>query len=148
MAPTTFWKDAPRPPLVDPVNEGRQWAERVSTEYDSSSDNGLVAAAARASVSVEIGQVDEYDGPAAYLLPRTTGGFRLVVADPSVRRIDRPAVHRVPDQAAMNFLVAHELGHLFFYDREFVPARRTRHPSDTEEAFCDEFALTLLGLAD
>lgn len=146
MAASSFWKETARPPLADPVHEGTHWGTQTRLSCDLSSDQGLLEAASGASVTVEVDELDDYYGPEAYLLPQATGGFRLVVADPSVYRINRPTARNVPNGAAVGFLVAHELGHLFFYDRHHTPARRTRIPSDGEEAFCDEFALALLGL--
>jgi hypothetical protein len=39
----------------------------------------------------------------------------------------------------VNSRLAHELGHIFFYDQS-TPARRLAVPSSEEERFCDAFA--------
>jgi hypothetical protein len=46
----------------------------------------------------------------------------------------------------VNYRLAHELGHVFFYDQATPPRRLARH-CDDEEAFCDAFAAALLKAA-
>jgi hypothetical protein len=42
------------------------------------------------------------------------------------------------------FLIAHELGHVLFYDRTTAPPRRVVRATNAEERFCDVFAERLL----
>lgn len=77
-------------------------------------------------------------GHEALLVPRVDGTFEILVdargdfADHRVRR------------RRLRFRVAHEIGHSFFYDRRYRPARRLLSGSEAEEAFCDAFASALL----
>lgn len=84
-------------------------------------------------------------GHEALLVPRIDGGFEIFV-DPSppamfsrrAASVDRTVRRRT------RFRIAHEIGHSFFYDRRFRPARRLVPWDEREEAFCDLFASALL----
>ncbi len=85
----------------------------------------------------------ERSGLQALLMPRLSGGFEFVLdAAPT------------PEQAAagagghglVEWRLAHEYAHTFFYARRHVP-RRPRPACREEELFCDAFANALLGAA-
>lgn len=74
----------------------------------------------------------------AMLVP-ATNGFRAVI-DP---QLWDDARRDVDARRKLRFVLAHELGHTFFYERG-APPRRT-HPADRrEESFCNRFATSLL----
>lgn len=73
-------------------------------------------------------------GADAFLIPNPRSQFTVVVDSETVG----PA-----SSARAAFLIAHEIGHSFFYDEETPPRRRVR-AHDDEEIFCDQFALALL----
>ncbi|MFQ6028765.1 MAG: ImmA/IrrE family metallo-endopeptidase [Dehalococcoidia bacterium] len=78
------------------------------------------------------------------LVPLLDGGFEILV-DPSVVMGPSPEiVGPVVEEHRFRFRVAHEIGHSFFYDRKYKPAKRLLEPSKQEEAFCDHFASALL----
>ncbi len=66
--------------------------------------------------------------------PTPSGGWARI--KPRLRRELRRQRHR--------FRVAHEIAHTLFYDRGGERPRRRFPGSDQEEAFCDEFARSLL----
>jgi len=74
----------------------------------------------------------------AILVP-CVDGFRALV-DTSLWEAARASDR---GRRRMRFVVAHELGHTFFY-AEGDPPRRTSAPGRTEEAFCHRFASALL----
>lgn len=75
----------------------------------------------------------------ALLCPRATGGFVLVI-DPDLSPADIRAGR--DRQAALNWRVAHELGHTFFFTGR-VPKRWIKWSPD-EETEADRFAGLLL----
>lgn len=85
-------------------------------------------------------------GHEALLVPRVAGGFEIFVDPcPSVEVGERSrARHGSLWRRRLRFRVAHEIGHSFFYDRRFRPARRLLPATDAEEVFCDLFASALL----
>ncbi len=74
----------------------------------------------------------------AMLVP-ASDGFRAVVDSVIWERAKRDAIGR----RRLRFVLAHELGHTFFY-RPGRPPRRTRPPDRLEERFCNRFATSLL----
>lgn len=74
----------------------------------------------------------------AMLVPRERGGFTICLS----RNLTRS--QRAGLNAPLDFLVAHEMAHTFFYDRCARPHRRFVAQSSEEEAFCDSFARHLL----
>lgn len=90
--------------------------------------------------SVHVSAIAPPDRHEALLIPRSGGGFDIVVS-PLAGNFDKesPTVrHR------LRFRVAHEIAHSFFYDRRHSPASRTLAGSEEEEEFCDRFASALL----
>lgn len=73
----------------------------------------------------------------AYLVPRSTAGFDVVVRD-GVERTKALARRR------LRFALAHEVGHSFFFNRRLVPHDRVCEWTDSEELFCNRFASELL----
>jgi hypothetical protein len=77
----------------------------------------------------------------ALLCPRAGGGF-VIVVDPDLSPADRVAGRDAP--GAMDWRIAHELGHTFFYDRGRSPRRWSSWRPEEEDA-ADHFAALLLG---
>ena len=77
----------------------------------------------------------------ALLIPRPDGHFSIVV-DPIPKTETRLSADIIRHRN--RFRIAHEIGHSFFYDRNFTPPRRLFPASTKEEEFCDEFASALL----
>ncbi|UDY34533.1 ImmA/IrrE family metallo-endopeptidase [Dermatobacter hominis] len=73
----------------------------------------------------------------AYLVPRSTAGFDVVVRDGAERT-------RSLARRRLRFALAHEVGHSFFFNRRMVPHDRTCEWTDSEELFCNRFASELL----
>ncbi len=76
----------------------------------------------------------------ALLVPKKDGTF-VILVDPNRR--GRP-IGRETARHRARFRVAHEIGHSFFYDRTWCPAKRISPLSPEEEEFCDNFAFSLL----
>lgn len=62
------------------------------------------------------------------LVPMSDGGFTAVIN-----------AQRRPSAAEVDWLLAHEYAHTFFYSQGSPPQRTVRH-SDVEERACDQFA--------
>lgn len=89
------------------------------------------------------------DGTCALLVPSARSGFLLVV-DPDLAMSEAwqvaglgAADRRATVSSMIDFRLAHELAHTFFYDRAFPP-RRLLPQASREEAFCDMVARALL----
>ena len=72
------------------------------------------------------------------------GGFQIIYDKNHVKK-------RAPKgknyEEHLNFVLLHEIGHTFFFDKRKTPPRRLpKRDSDKEERFCDEFANSLLKL--
>lgn len=76
----------------------------------------------------------------ALLCPRDGGGF-VIVVDPDLSPKDRQAGRDL--LAALDWRIAHELGHTYFYDRGAPPQRWSSWSRDEEDA-ADFFAAALL----
>lgn len=74
----------------------------------------------------------------AMLVP-AADGFRAVI-DP---QLWRSAQHDATARHRLRFVLAHELGHTYFYEPG-APPRRTRPADRREEGFCNRFATSLL----
>ena len=83
------------------------------------------------------------------MAPRAGGGF-LFVIDPRPAPMERDILELggVNRDLLMNLRLAHELGHVFFYEPD-PPHRRlpARTRSEEEEQFCDAFAFALTAAA-
>lgn len=75
----------------------------------------------------------------ALLCPRSPGGF-LIVVDPELSPLDIAAGRDVEE--AIDWRVAHELGHTFFFTGE--PPRRWKRWTPHEETLADGFARLVL----
>lgn len=76
----------------------------------------------------------------ALLCPRRSGGF-VVVVDPALAPADRARGLR--SDAVLEWRLAHELGHTFFFTRD-TPPMRWRAWSPEEEGHADRFASLVL----
>jgi len=76
----------------------------------------------------------------ALLCPRASGGF-VIVVDPELSPADRAAGRDW--QNALDWRLAHELGHTYFYDRAAPPQRWCSWCTDEEDA-ADFFAAAFL----
>jgi len=74
----------------------------------------------------------------AMLTPCPDGSFTVGIS----RELVRLDARRL--SPPLEFLIAHEIAHSFFYDRRRLPPHRLTGPSLAEEAFCDLFAQHLL----
>ncbi|MCP4383398.1 MAG: ImmA/IrrE family metallo-endopeptidase [Hyphomicrobiales bacterium] len=73
----------------------------------------------------------------AYLLPRATDGFDVVIREGNERS-------KALARRRLRFALAHEIGHSFFFSRRTVPHGRSCEWTEAEEAFCNRFASELL----
>jgi len=79
----------------------------------------------------------------ALLCPNVNGGFTIVV-DPRPSPRDPTGISSATlEPSFVRWRIAHELGHVFFYD-DSRPARRWTTWSPTEEEWADSFARHLL----
>jgi hypothetical protein len=106
----------------------------------------LNALAHAANARIEHADLDaNHSGLQGLLAPRA-GGFDIYV-DPSVdldvHDPDR-AVGQDLQRHRTRFRVAHELAHIFFYDRDGDPPTRLLDDTCRQEEFCDRFAAALL----
>jgi Zn-dependent peptidase ImmA (M78 family) len=90
----------------------------------------------RASQNLE----DRHSG---LLVPTTASSFDIYIRT-AVSNVDTSRLVR--ENARWRYLIAHEIGHSFFYSRTDDIPRRLVPMSKREEEFCDEFAAALLGL--
>lgn len=82
-------------------------------------------------------------GQQAALLPRTSGGFTILI-DPDLTPAEAAAEKDI--EAVERIRLAHELAHTLFYS-ETTPPRRGMETSPREEDFCDAFADAVLNPA-
>lgn len=83
----------------------------------------------------------ERSGLQAVLMPRLSGGFVFVL---DTAPTTGQAAAGAGGPRLLEWRLAHEYAHTFFYARRLVP-RRPRPACREEEVFCDAFANALLG---
>ena len=119
-----------------------------AAEPDARVDVDAVARTAGATIrTADLGA--RRGGRQGLLVPRPDDRFTITVDatprggwDPGLGETSRSVIAR----RRTRFLAAHELAHILFYRRRrgHVPARGPMLHSEDEEAFCDEFARSLL----
>lgn len=137
---------------VPPISEASLFAAEVRAAVlpaDRISDTlpnfRRISRAGRFEVSQEIlsGAAGQQE---ALLVPLDNDRFGICV-DPTPRggwsRVS-PTLRVEVRRHRFRFRVAHEIAHTFFYDRTSTRPRRLLPGSAEEEAFCDEFARSLL----
>lgn len=112
----------------------RAWGVREGAAVDVASQ------LAKLGWTVRVQDLDAPTGGLQAAMAPSSDGF-IFISDP---RPGPDTFGRLPSSRdALNFRLAHELGHVFFYDQGTPPRRLTRE-SDEEELFCDAFAAALL----
>lgn len=113
----------------------RCWGLQAGQQVDVAA--GLVAL----GWTVQLQNLEAPEGGLQAVMGPVVDGF-VFIAD------SRPAASESTEasstEALVNYRLAHELGHVFFYDHS-LPPRRLARQSDEEEVFCDVFAAALVG---
>jgi hypothetical protein len=96
---------------------------------------------------VQVRPLDAPENGLQAAMAPTEDGFVFVADDRPTPRQAEACESETSEQLAralVNLRLAHELGHVFFYDRS-CPAARMTPVSPAEEDFCDTFAEALVG---
>jgi hypothetical protein len=133
---------------VPDVEQASRVARAVRRRWGLGDDEPVDVAARLVSLGwvVQLQDLDAAVGGLQAAMAPSADGF-VFIADTRPDPAERPrADSGERTRNRVNYRLAHELGHVFFYDQA-TPARRLARRSEQEEAFCDAFAVDLVGIA-